>query len=106
MAVRTILPRHSTSRGNPTFSESSRAMNSGALGTGGAVAPLQDLVGVQASVNPVLLDGLTRLESEFPVVEEDVDLVRLEGDEVGDARDLGPRPDVGPRGSVAATTAV
>jgi hypothetical protein len=42
-------------------------------------------------------DILTRLEDEFLVVEEDVDLVRLEGDEVGDACDLRPRLRIGPR---------
>jgi hypothetical protein len=36
-------------------------------------------------------DALTWLEGEFLVDEEDLDLVRLEGDEVGDACDLGPR---------------
>src|SRR5712692_1660727 len=68
---------------------------------GEGVAPLEHLVGVQAWVDSVLLDALPRLKSEVPVVEEDLDLVRLEGDEIGDTRDLGPRPQVRPRGPCA-----
>src|SRR5439155_5430257 len=108
MAVRTVLPRHSMSRGKPTLTESSRGIETplrsrfrGASGMGRAVDLLQHLVGVQGSVDAVLLDGLTRIESEFLVVEEDVDRVRLEGDQVGDASNLGPRPQVRPRGPFA-----
>jgi hypothetical protein len=62
------------------------------------MGPLQDLVGIEVAVDAVLFHALTRLESELLVVEEDVDQVRLERDQVGDPRDLGPRPQVGPRG--------
>src|SRR5260221_9097520 len=99
MAVRTILPRHSISRGNPTLPESNRAICA-ASGIGEGVAALEHLLGVQASVDSVLLDALARLEGKLLVVEENVDHVRLEGDEIGDAPDLGPRFEVrraGPR---------
>jgi hypothetical protein len=36
-------------------------------------------------------DSLPLLKGEFLVVEEDLDLVRLEGDKVGDTCNLGPR---------------
>src|SRR5712691_8059576 len=100
MAVRTVLPRHSISRGNPTLTESNRAICV-ASGMGEGVAALEHLLGVQASVDSVLLDALARLERELLVVEENVDHVRLEGDEIGDARNLGPRPQVTPRGPFA-----
>src|SRR6266513_5714744 len=70
------------------------------------VAPPEHLVGVQAWVDSVLLDALPRLKSEFPVVEEDLDLVRLEGDQIGDTRDLGPRLQVRPRGPFAVADVV
>src|SRR5207253_3826749 len=91
----TVRPFHSMCRGTPTFTDSSRVMSL-ALGPGWAAVPLQNFVGIQASVDSVWHDALTRLEGEFLVVEEDLDLVRLEGDEVGDACDLGPRPRIGP----------
>src|SRR6267154_6155494 len=69
------------------------------LEAGGAVVPLQDFVGIQASVDAVLYHALAGLESEFLVVEKNLDLVRLEGDELGDARNLRPCLQVGPRGS-------
>src|SRR5436190_16391795 len=60
MAVRTILPRHSMSRGKPTLTESSRGIETplrsrfrGASGMGRAVDLLQHLVGVQGSVDAV-----------------------------------------------------
>src|SRR5207302_3101104 len=96
MAVRTILPRHSISRGNPTLTESNRAICV-ASGMSEGVAALEHLLGIQASVDSVLLDALARLQRKLLVVEENVDHVRLEGDEIGDARDLGPRPQVRPR---------
>ena len=68
---------------------------------GERVAALEHLLGVQASVDSVLLDALARLERKLLVVEENVDHVRLEGDEIGDARDLGPRLQVRPRGPFA-----
>src|SRR6266568_580521 len=76
------------------------------LSVGRGVAAVEDLVGVQASVDSVRDDGLARLEGEFLVVEEDVDLVRLEGDEVGDAGDLGPGLRVGPGCAMAAADVV
>src|SRR6266480_381678 len=100
MAVRTILPRHSISRGNPTLTESNRAICV-ASGMSEGAAALEHLLGVQASVDSVLLDALARLQRKLLVVEENVDHVRLEGDEIGDARDLGPRPQVRPRGPFA-----
>src|SRR5712691_12683213 len=100
MAVRTVLPRHSISRGNPTLTESNRAICV-ASGMGEGVAALEHLLGVQASVDSVLLHALARLERKLLVVEENVDHVRLEGDEIGYARDLGPRPQVRPRGPFA-----
>src|SRR5437763_138328 len=100
MAVRTILPRHSISRGNPTLTESNRAICV-ASGMSEGAAALEHLLGVQASVDSVLLDALARLQRKLLVVEENVDHVRLEGEEIGDARDLGPRPQVRPRGPFA-----
>src|SRR5260221_4904204 len=99
-AVRTILPGLSISRGNPTLPESNRPLCA-ASGIGEGVAALEHPLGVQAWVDPVLLDALARLERKLLVVEENVDHVRLEGDEIGDARDLGPRLQVRPRGPLA-----
>jgi hypothetical protein len=52
---------------------------------------LEDFVGIQAAIDAVRDDSLPRFEGELLVIEKGVDLVGLEGDEVGDPGHLRPR---------------
>lgn len=76
------------------------------LRSGWSVVALSQFVGLEAAVDAVRHDGLTRLEGELAVVEVHLDEVGFERHPPRHRADLGPRLRVGPTGALALTDVV